>query len=333
MRKILSILAILFAMGVYDTNGQNHSSVSGSVLDQKTGEPLPGAFITADPGRHSTVVGENGIFSLDLPLGTYELTVQFMGYATYKLSVSVPMDKNLKIVLEALELGLDEVEVLATGYQDIPKSRASGSFVSIDRELVTRRVSTNLIDRLEDVTSGLIINRTGDVGRDPISIRGRSTLGRFSQPLVVIDNFPYDGKLEDINPNDVETITVLRDAAAASIWGARAGNGVIVITTKSGKTDLPTRVSFSANANWIEQPDAFWSPRLNPGDFIEVERKLFESGFYNTTENSTANPVLSPVVETLILARDGEITEAESDRIIAGFQDFDLRSRWRGTSC
>lgn len=325
MRLIFKLLTFLLFTGAHEICGQALSPVNGTVIDLTTGKPLTGALITAEPGRVSAVADQNGEFTLDLSPGSYELTAQFLGYATFKAQVTSPIESSLILRMEALEMGLEEVQVLATGYQEIPKSRASGSFVSIDRELITRRVSTNLIDRLEDVTSGLILNRTGDVGRDPISIRGRSTLGRFSKPLIVIDNFPYDGNLEDINPNDVETITVLRDAAAASIWGARAGNGVIVITTKAGKPDLPTRVSFSANSNWIEHPDAFWNPRLSPRDFIEVEQMLFKSGFFNATENNRANPVLSPVIETLIQARDGKISEAEANGIIDNYRRFDLR--------
>lgn len=325
MRNILLIIALFLFTGAHEICGQGLNSLTGVVLDQKSGLSLPGALLTVEPGRISTVSDAEGSFSLELPSGDFELTVQFMGYETFKLGISSPRTEPLRIRMVSLELGLEEVEVLATGYQEIPKSRASGSFVSVDRELITRRVSTNLIDRLEDVTSGLILNRSGDVGRDPISIRGRSTLGRFSQPLIVIDNFPYDGSLEDINPNDVESITVLRDAAAASIWGARAGNGVIVITTKSGNRDLPMRVSFSANTNWIQAPDAFWNPRMGTMDYIEVERSLFASGFFNATENSPANPVLSPVVETLISLRDGTITESQAEGIIGGLEGFDLR--------
>jgi TonB-linked SusC/RagA family outer membrane protein len=319
------MLAILLVTGGHEICGQTPSLLNGKVVDHSTGQPLNGALVTVEPGRITAITAENGAFTLNLESGIYELTAQFLGYATYKLKVTIPLESSLVLRMESLELGLEEVQVLATGYQEIPKSRASGSFVSVDKELITRRVSTNLIDRLEDVTSGLILNRTGDVGRDPISIRGRSTLGRFSQPLIVIDNFPYDGSLDDINPNDVETITVLRDAAAASIWGARAGNGVIVITTKSGKVDLPSRISFSANSNWIEQPNAFWNPRLNPEDYIEVERMLFNSSFFNATENNRANPVLSPVVETLIRARDGDILAAEANGIIDNLGRYDLR--------
>jgi TonB-dependent SusC/RagA subfamily outer membrane receptor len=96
----------------------------------------------------------------------------------------------------------------------------------------------DVLSRLEDVTSGLIFNRNVEGNTNDISIRGRSTIFGNARPLIVIDNFPYDGDINNINPNDVESVTVLKDAAAASIWGARAGNGVIVITTKGKRNQI-----------------------------------------------------------------------------------------------
>ena len=326
MKRIFAILlgVLVHLYSVQHVNGQDQK-VSGVIVDSGSGVELPGTLITAMPGRISTVSGENGEFSLNLAEGSYELTVQFMGYATLKKTVTVPVGGILKLSLESLELGLDEVQVFATGYQEIPKTRSTGSFVGLEEELIDRRVSTNLLDRIEDITSGLVINRTGDVGRDPITIRGRSTLGRFSQPLIVIDNFPYDGSLEDVNPNDVASITVLRDAAAASIWGARAGNGVIVITTKSGKKDQPLKISLTANTNWIEKADPFLAPNLSVDDFIDVEKKLFEGGYYNSTINSLSNPAITPVVELLAHQRSGVISEDEAMGRINQLRRYDLR--------
>ncbi len=300
--------------------------IKGKILDAVTKEPLIGASVRIQENGIGKVTNEEGDFAFDLENGNYSLIVNYLGYQASQLDFTVPLETPLLIELKPEDMNLDQVEVVATGYQEIPKSRASGSFVTVNEELIDRRVSTNLIDRLEDVTSGLILNRTGDVGRDPISIRGRSTLGRFAQPLIVIDNFPYDGSLEDINPNDVASITVLRDAAAASIWGARAGNGVIVITTKAGKLDQPVRVSFTGNANWIEHTDPFQSPILGVNDFIDMEQRLFGQGFYTSLENNRGNVVISPVVETLIAARDGLISEAEAQGRIAEFRSFDLRN-------
>ncbi|MEP0712732.1 MAG: carboxypeptidase-like regulatory domain-containing protein, partial [Algoriphagus sp.] len=272
--KNLLILIFVLAFSSMDLCAQN-LQVVGRVQDQTTGEALIGASVRILESGTGKITNEEGVFRFELDAGTYTLRISYLGYTVREIEMEVPLSEQLTILLAPEDFELGGVEVLATGYQEIPKSRASGSFVSLNEELVDRRVSTNLIDRLEDVTSGLILNRTGDVGRDPISIRGRSTLGRFSQPLIVIDNFPYDGNLEDINPNDVSSITVLRDAAAASIWGARAGNGVIVITTKSGKSNQATRVSFTGNANWIQPTDPFLAPNLGVDDYIDVEEMLF----------------------------------------------------------
>lgn len=305
---------------------QAQEILQGTVLEKDSGIPLAGALVLITPDVGSTVADEEGKFRMELEAGAYELRISFMGYKTLTSKVTVPVGEELLLELEPMEMGLDEVEVVSTGYQEIPKSRASGSFVNLDEELLDRRVSTNLVDRLEDVTSGLIFNRAGDYTIDPISIRGRSTLGRFSQPLIVIDNFPYDGSLEDINPNDVASITVLRDAAAASIWGARAGNGVIVITTKSGKRNQAMKVSLTANSNWIQQPDPFLAPNISINDYIGIEETLFESGFYNSTFSNPTRPAVTPVVETLYNEREGLISGEEASARIADFRTYDLRS-------
>lgn len=311
-------------MAFHHTHGQT-VPLHGKVVDHDSGQPITGALIQEKTSGKLTVTDENGRFSLDLPPGKTEIDASFLGYATKTAPFETPSTQELLITLEQEDHTLDQVEVVATGYQQIPRSRASGSFVTVDEQLVGRRVSTNLIDRLEDVTSGLILNRTGDVGRDPISIRGRSTLGRFSALLIIIDNFPFDGSLQDINPNDVENITVLRDAAAASIWGTRAGNGVIVITTKSGKRSRGAAVSFNANVNVIQPIDPYRDPVLSVNDYIDMEEKLFREGFYTATENNVNKPVLSPVVETLILERDGIISSGQAAERIAGFRGQDLR--------
>lgn len=323
--RIKSIIWLIGGMLITQHALAQGTMLSGKVVDAKSGESLIGAMVTVVPDNTSAVADTDGLFHLEVSKGAKEITVQSLGYATLKWKGTVPRENGLVLKMESLEMGLDEVEVLATGYQEIPKARSTGSFVQLDEELVDRRVSTNLIDRLEDVTSGLILNRTGDSGRDPISIRGRSTLGRFSQPLIVIDNFPYDGSLDDINPNDVASITVLRDASAASIWGARAGNGVIVITTKSGRNDQPLQVSLTANANWIQPADPFLAPNLSVEDYIDTEINLFAGGFYTSPENDASHPVLSPVVETLIQQRDGLISESEADSRLQELRSYDLR--------
>ncbi|MBN7817501.1 SusC/RagA family TonB-linked outer membrane protein [Algoriphagus pacificus] len=319
------ILFLLSLLGSIPVMAQQ-VPLKGKVVDSESSLPLPGAMITLIPKRQTVISDQEGRFILNAEPGDYELIVQFLGYQTLSTKLELPLSQELILEMNSINLDLDAVEVVSTGYQEIPRSRASGSFVSLDEELVDRRVSTNLIDRLEDVTSGLIFNRTGDTGRDPISIRGRSTLGRFSQPLIVIDNFPFDGNLEDINPNDVESITVLRDAAAASIWGARAGNGVIVITTKSGKASEKMQVSLMANTNWIQHPDPFLAPNLSVSDYIAVEKQLFATGYYNSTLNSSSRPAVTPVVEILNKQKQGLLSDQEVNSQLASLERQDLRN-------
>src|SRR5262249_52705174 len=133
---------------------------------------------------------------------------------------------NLIINLKSKVSALKDVEVIvSTGYQDIPKERVTGSFVKLDNELLNRKISTNILDRIYEITSGLTQSNNSAI--PSLLIRGLSTINSGNSPLIVVDNFPYEGNLNNLNPNDVESITVLKDAAAASIWGVRAGNGVI----------------------------------------------------------------------------------------------------------
>ena len=304
---------------VFQKSGEE--TISGTVLAYLSKEPLTGVNIIIKGTVYGTTSDIEGNFALTAsPDDT--LVFSFIGYEVRE----VPLEGRTEINIELMEdIGmLGELEIVSTGYQQLPRERATGSFVQLDKEVINRSVSTNIIDRMEGVTSGLIFNRNGPVG-DELSIRGRSTLFANSQPMIVVDNFPYDGDISNINPNDVESITILKDAAAASIWGARAGNGVIVITTKKGAYNQAPAVSFNANVTVEERPDPFYQPQMSVDDFIDVEQMLFENGYYASTESSPANQPLSPVVELLIAQRDGEISGEEANAKIQALSQQDIR--------
>ena len=307
---------------------QDTGPLRGSVNDRTDGAPLPGAAVMLKGTSTGTVTDSEGFFALDLPPGQHTLEVSFIGYATAEVQATVPATVPLEIELSPSGLELGAVEVVSTGYQQLPRERATGSFVQIDRELADRRVGTNILDRLEDVVPGLVFNRTGP-NTDRISIRGRSTIHANAGPLIVVDNFPYEGPLENINPNDVESMTVLRDAAAASIWGARAGNGVIVITTKKGMDAAAPRIAFNTNLTLEQRPDPFYRPIMSTGDYIDMETKLFGEGYYTAAEASPNRTPLTPVVETLIALRDGEIDGATAEQRINSFRQSDVRRDYR----
>lgn len=225
---------------------------------------------------------------------------------------------------------LREVNI-STGYQTLNRERATGSFVLIDSILLNRSVSGNILDRLDGVTSSLIFNKenlgTG-YNRAAISIRGRSTINGDATPLLVVDNFPYYDSIDNINPADVESITVLKDAAAASIWGAKAGNGVIVITTKKGKLNSKLQVNLSSSFNIADKPRLFTRQQLSSAEFIEVEQFLFDKGKYDAVINNGYG-VRSPAVELMLAYRNGQIGLDRRNEMLHSLSKFDVRQEER----
>jgi len=158
-----------------------------------------------------------------------------------------------------------------------------------------------------------------------MTIRGRSTINGNPDPLIVVDNFPYSGNISNINPEDIESITVLKDAAAASIWGAFSGNGVIVLTTKKGKYNQGKKWSFTTSVTVGEKPNLYYQPIMSSKDYIEVEKFLFDNRFYEAKENDPRHPVISPAVEILIKKRESQISEMDAQDQLNNLANIDTR--------
>lgn len=298
--------------------------VKGRLLDEN-GVPLAGASVLIKGTERKTTTNDKGEFSFTNVDEKAILIISFVGYETKEVVVKA----DLGAIKMTVSTGkLEEVKVsYNTGYQELPKERATGSFEILNAELLNRRVSTNIIDRIADVTPGLIVLKDGFSANQEqkIIIRGSSTILAENQPLIVVDNLAYDGPLSSINPNDVQSITVLKDAAAASIWGARAGNGVIVITTKRASKGQATQVTFNVNANWGQKPDARYIPQMQISGFVDQEIKLFNKGYYNGQVNANNKTRLSPVVEALLQHRDGMISDSQLELSLNGFRASDVR--------
>jgi TonB-linked SusC/RagA family outer membrane protein len=311
---IIDKIVTVIPRGRQSVTGKRVANIKGKILNEQ-GEPIPGATITIKGGNQQTSTNENGEFRLN---GVDEIELNIIvtsiNYEPEEVNWQGESELNVKLKQHISEL--NKVQVLSTGYQKISKDKTPGSFVKIDNELLNRRVSTNVIDRLEGITSGLLFNKNVNPGLNQtnMSIRGRSTIYANANPLIVVDNFPYTGDINNINPNDVESITVLKDADAASIWGAYAGNGVIVITTKKGRYNQPLKLSLNSNVTIGEKPDLYFKPVLNSSDFIDVEKYLFANGFYNFKESNLLRPALSPVVEILIKERDSLISPDQAEQ-------------------
>ncbi|WP_276346245.1 carboxypeptidase-like regulatory domain-containing protein [Daejeonella sp. JGW-45] len=237
MKWIYIILIILAGLSAHAQN-----RVRGTVLSAENSAPLAGATVRIKNSTASVSAGEQGTFELNAGAAK-ELTllVSFVGYDDRELELRLPLNNPLIIYLSDRTGMLSEVTV-STGYQEIPRERSTGSFAQVGNKLFNEQVSTDILSRLEAVAGSVSVDRATNPGGQ-LMIRGLSTIQGPKAPLVVVDNFPYDGDINNINPNDVENITILKDAAAASIWGTRAGNGVIVITTKRGKLNQPLVLS------------------------------------------------------------------------------------------
>jgi len=278
--------------------------LKGYVLNEKQ-EPVPGAaVISRGMGKASTAfTDELGGFSIFLSKQDTSIVISSVSYDTKEVSYSGQTEVKVEVKAKVVELAEASVVGTAhTGYQDVPKERATGSYSQVPNAVIERRVSTSVMDRLDGVTSSLIFNKNivPGVNQSTITIRGRSTIFGNPDPLIVVDNFPYSGDLNNINPEDIESITVLKDAAAASIWGAFSGNGVIVLTTKKGKYNQKTKWGFTTSLTVGEKPDQYYQPILSSRDYIQVEKFLYDSGFYNARINDPTYPALSPAVEIML---------------------------------
>ncbi|RYD95484.1 MAG: SusC/RagA family TonB-linked outer membrane protein, partial [Sphingobacteriales bacterium] len=315
MATVLGLVLLGFANVAYA-----QKLVKGRILAATTRNAITGATVRC--ATVATLTDKDGKFELRLQEGLQTLEVIAMGYQQQQLSIKMPIADTVLVLLEELVQQLDEVAI-STGYQKIDRTRLTGAVTLVDQKLLNRTVNSNVLGHLQDVVPGLVFNR---VGTNPISIRGQNTIKGNEAPLIILDNFPYDGDINNINPNDVSEISVLKDASAAAIWGARAGNGVIVITTKKGAYHKPLNINISSNLSFIAKPDAFSQPVLSSASFIDLEQLLFGQGYYRSQETNANSPALSPIVELLIAQRDGLLQPAEAAQTIARLKKLDVRN-------
>lgn len=200
------------------------TTAKGVVEDEK-GNRIPGATVLIKGSSIGVTTDSDGRFSVELPTGKRVLKVSFMGYTAVEVAVS--SEPMLKVVLKEDSKFLNEVVV--TGFATISKERSTGAVTTIKSSDLARKVSFGLESAIEGKIAGL------SAYNNKLTIRGITSFKSDASPLVVVDGLPISGSIESVNVNDVESINVLKDAASASIYGARSGNGVIVVTTKSGK--------------------------------------------------------------------------------------------------
>ncbi|SFG61968.1 TonB-linked outer membrane protein, SusC/RagA family [Pedobacter insulae] len=296
--------------------------IKGKVVDEKN-QPLAGANIKIKNGSDKAVItNENGEFTItSLDRGTI-LVISFLGYKTKEVTIN---DENtLLISLEVNSAQLEGVSVVSTGYQTLSKERATGSFNIVSREQLDKP-TTNIAQRLIGTTAGMQARLDAN-GNPRFEIRGQTSLNNAAaaSPLVVVDGFAIQGDFNTINPQDVESVTILKDAAAASIWGAKSANGVIVVVTKKSERGTPLRVDFSAFTKIANKLDLdYVNPLATSAETIDYEMKAFGnwSARINTGSLATNNG-WAWSLGTMALSEHalGFITEAERDALLAKYR-------------
>ncbi len=256
---------IMSALLLIGTLAFAQTTATGNVVDAANGEPIIGASVLEKGTTNGTITDWDGNFTLNVQSGA-TLVISYMGYKTQEVAATANMKINLGEDSELLE------EVVVVGYGVVKKNDATGSVTAIKPDEMNKGLVTNAQDMMQGKIAGVQVTSAGGQpgAGATIRIRGGSSLNASNDPLIIIDGLSMDNNgikgvsnaLSMVNPNDIETFTVLKDASATAIYGSRASNGVIIITTKKGKEGSKPRFSYEGNGslsiltNRIEVMDA-----------------------------------------------------------------------------
>lgn len=327
MKKIVLVyLAVLISL-TGTSQGSLHVA-EGRVFADSDGQPLTNVTVSALKSGTSVLTDGQGKFRIMLTVLPDSLMFSHAEYSTAWIGLDSPR-VDMTINLNRLSTVLEEV-LINTGYEEVNRKTATGAFSVIDNQLLNQQVGTNILSRISGVASGIdnMTNKTDNRRELGIAIRGLSTVRGPLDPLVVLDNFIYEGKLENINPSDVDNVTILKDAAATAIYGAKGGNGVIVITTKKGAFHEGTRIELNSTITRSQKPDIFKVPEISSSDYIDVEELLFQSGYFNNLISNRSRPALTPAVVVFHKRSQGLISAADSARQIDELKSIDSREQY-----
>ncbi|ERJ57936.1 SusC/RagA family TonB-linked outer membrane protein [Sphingobacterium paucimobilis] len=319
----VNILLITYAILSCSIAMAQTVTIKGTVSNSINSDLLQGVAVRSGTGS-STRSDNKGYFEITLPANSHSILFSHIGYENREIKMPKDAGVFLKVVLQEKNNLLEEVKI-NTGYQSLPRERMTGSFSQIDKARFNEQVGSHVLDRLPAIANsyGVTSARTNPNGYT--SIRGFSTLTGPRNPLIVVDNFPYEGDIDNFNPNDVENITFLKDAAAASIWGTRAGNGVIVITTKKGKRSMPTNITLSSNISILEKPDLFKIRMISSADYIDMEKDLFNNKHRFSDTANMGRPSFTPLYEILFKEKKQMISEGDASRQMDALRGLDVR--------
>jgi len=329
MRKSLLILILSFLTLI---NVSAQRVLTGTVTDT-SGEPLLGVTISVKNGKGTAITDLNGKYSIKIDDPSAVLLFRYMGMEPYQAAVK--NQQVLNVTLKEHTTQLTEAVVVSTGYQRLSRERSTAAFGFVDSTKLNRVMHKDILSALEGQVAGLRMDINPNTGESSPILRGIGTFSNSvgTKPLVVVDDMATNLELSEINPYDVESVTVLKDAAAASIYGALAANGVIVITTKQGKTDKTT---VSVNADWYitTKPNFDAMHYASTSDIIDYETKVYNarvasSGSVKTLFDTYGNNYYSPLYQLYRDQAEGRISQTDVDNTLNQWRQNDYYSQYR----
>lgn len=311
---VSSVYAEAFNVDAIVEANQQQTKITGIVKDE-FGESVPGANILVKGTTNGTITDIDGKFVINAHPGE-TLIISFVGYANLEQKLA-PSKTDYTIFLKPDNQLLDEV--IVTGYQTISKERATGSFAIMTPKDMEGKLQTNVLDRMEGMVAGMKVIP----GKTP-EIRGVSTLSGSKTPLYVVDGIPYEGSLDAINPADIVNVTVLKDATAASIYGARSANGVIVISTRMGQAGK-TRVNYTGSIKFNPLPDRDYYNYTSSAETVDLMKDLFKRSHntYDPNDRRSTNEVYLLMYQH----EAGEITADELEKQLNVYRNQDRYSQ------
>ena len=283
-RKLMLLLACLF-VGIGLVTAQTQT-VTGVVISEEDGQPVIGASVLVKGTQIGTITGVDGDLTLSgVPSSAKTLQISFIGMKTEEVAIK----SHVKVTLKSDSEMLDEVMVVA--YGTAKKSSFTGSASVVSSDQIGKIQSSNVTNALSGKVSGVQLNNTtGQPGASSptIRIRGISSINAGKDPLVILDGVPYDGDINNLNSQDIESMTVLKDAASSALYGARGANGVIIITTKKGNAG---QAKITVDAKWGSNSRATqnYNYVTDPAQYYEMWYGALKNYFANAQGMNATN--------------------------------------------